>query len=46
MPKDIIVAVEARYPGDWPEATFEDATRAVEMAESIYRRAFSAILSA
>jgi|GEM_PF-80516 len=29
-------AVEARYPGDWPEATWEDAHRAVALARAIY----------
>ena len=28
--------VEARYPGEWPDPTREDATRAVEQAETIY----------
>lgn len=28
-------AVEARYPGDWPEATWEDAAAAVDVASSI-----------
>ncbi|PRR71966.1 HEPN domain-containing protein [Neomoorella humiferrea] len=27
---------EGRYPGDWPEATQEDAKKAIEMAEAIY----------
>jgi HEPN domain-containing protein len=29
-------AVEARYPGDWPEATWEDARRAVALARAVY----------
>jgi len=29
-------AVEARYPGDWPEATVEDAARAVATARAVY----------
>ena len=29
-------AVEARYPGDWPEATDTDAQRAVQQARSLY----------
>lgn len=29
-------AVEARYPGDWPEATVEDAERAVATARAVY----------
>lgn len=37
--------VEARYPGDWPEAISEDAIKAVEMAEGIYRRAILLIQS-
>ena len=28
-------AVEARYPGDWPEATREDAQRAVDQARGV-----------
>ena len=28
-------AVEARYPGDWPEATREDAQRAVAQARGV-----------
>ncbi len=28
-------AVEARYPGDWPEATLEDAQRAVDQARGV-----------
>jgi HEPN domain-containing protein len=28
-------AVEARYPGDWPEATLQEARRAVEQARSV-----------
>ena len=28
-------AVEARYPGDWPEATWDDARRAVMQAQSV-----------
>jgi len=30
-------AVESRYPGDWPEATEEDATSAVSQAREVYR---------
>lgn len=29
-------AVEARYPGDWPEASVEDARRAVKQARAVY----------
>lgn len=29
-------AVEARYPGDWPEASADDARRAVEQARAVY----------
>lgn len=29
-------AVEARYPGDWPDATGEDARRAAEQARVVY----------
>jgi HEPN domain-containing protein len=29
-------AVEARYPGDWPEASAEDARRALEQARAVY----------
>jgi len=29
-------AVEARYPGDWPEATLDDARRAVEQARRVW----------
>lgn len=28
-------AVEARYPGDWPEATVEDSRQALELAEGV-----------
>jgi HEPN domain-containing protein len=28
-------AVEARYPGDWPEATVDDAKRAVAQARAV-----------
>jgi HEPN domain-containing protein len=28
-------AVEARYPGDWPEATSEDARQAVEQGQTV-----------
>lgn len=28
-------SVEARYPGDWPEATEEDARKAIGMAQEI-----------
>jgi HEPN domain-containing protein len=28
-------AVEARYPGDWPEATVDDANRAVAQARAV-----------
>jgi len=30
-------AVEARYPGDWPEATESDATIAVEQANAVMK---------
>jgi len=30
-------AVEARYPGDWPDVDFADADRATEFAEKLYR---------
>jgi HEPN domain-containing protein len=29
-------AVEARYPGDWPEATTEEAHRALDLARGVY----------
>lgn len=29
-------AVEARYPGDWPDATEEDAREAVKQAQAVY----------
>ena len=29
-------AVEARYPGDWPDATEEDARNAVEQARAVW----------
>lgn len=29
-------AVEARYPGDWPDATTNDAQRAVETANGVF----------
>jgi HEPN domain-containing protein len=29
-------AVEARYPGDWPDATVEDARRAAVQARAVY----------
>ncbi|MBI3048966.1 MAG: HEPN domain-containing protein [Acidobacteria bacterium] len=29
-------AVEARYPGDWPEATADDARHAAEQARGVY----------
>jgi HEPN domain-containing protein len=29
-------AIEARYPGDWPEATVEDAQRATAQARAVY----------
>jgi HEPN domain-containing protein len=29
-------AVEARYPGDWPEATVADANRAASQARAVY----------
>jgi hypothetical protein len=29
-------AVEARYPGDWPEATESDARSAVEQARAVW----------
>lgn len=28
--------VSARYPGDWPEPTYEDAVGAESMARSVY----------
>ncbi len=28
-------SVESRYPGDWPEATSEDAKRAIEIATGV-----------
>ena len=28
--------VNARYPGDWSEPTYEDAVRAESMARSVY----------
>ena len=31
-------AVEARYPGDWPEATREDAVKAVAQAHTAYNQ--------
>jgi HEPN domain-containing protein len=31
-------AVQARYPGDWPEATQEDARRAVALARAVFER--------
>ncbi|GBD30565.1 hypothetical protein HRbin32_01673 [bacterium HR32] len=30
-------AVEARYPGEWPEATWEDARRAASLARAVYQ---------
>jgi HEPN domain-containing protein len=30
-------AVEARYPGDWPDATEEDACFAVQQARSVWQ---------
>jgi HEPN domain-containing protein len=30
-------AVESRYPGDWPEATIEDANNAVQEARSLWQ---------
>jgi len=30
---------EGRYPGDWPEATSEDAQKAITIAETIYKNA-------
>jgi len=32
-------AVEGRYPGDWPEATAEDARRALEQARTVVQAA-------
>ena len=29
-------AVEARYPGDWPEATMEEAQKALNLAKRVY----------
>jgi HEPN domain-containing protein len=29
-------AVEARYPGDWPDATIDDARRAAGQARAVY----------
>jgi len=37
--------VEGRYPGDWPEATTDDARQAVELAEAIHKRAASVMAS-
>jgi HEPN domain-containing protein len=34
-------AVEARYPGDWPEATPDDASRAAAAAEEVLRVAIT-----
>ena len=31
-------AVESRYPGDWPEATVEDADNAVQEAQSLWQK--------
>lgn len=28
-------SVESRYPGDWPEATKDDAKKAIEIASSV-----------
>ena len=36
-------AVEARYPGDWPEATREDATESIALAKNTYHRASEAV---
>jgi hypothetical protein len=30
-------AVEARYPGDWPDATEEDARFAVQQARAVWQ---------
>lgn len=30
-------AVEARYPGDWPDATDDDAGRAIQQARGVYQ---------
>ena len=30
-------AVEARYPGDWPEATIEEAREALGLAREVYK---------
>lgn len=38
--------ITGRYPGDWPEATTEDATRAIEIAEEVYRFTKSCYLEA
>lgn len=29
--------ITGRYPGDWPEATSQDAAQAIEIAEEVYR---------
>jgi len=34
-------AVEARYPGDWQEATVEDAQRAARQARAVFESALS-----
>ncbi|KYH32986.1 HEPN domain-containing protein [Neomoorella mulderi] len=34
---------EGRYPGDWPEATHEDAKKAIAMAEAIYNNIVEAL---
>ncbi len=35
LPELSIWAVKGRYPGDWPDATEEDAVRAVEIARLV-----------
>jgi HEPN domain-containing protein len=37
-------AVEARYPGDWPDSTVEDARRAAEQARAVYESVLSDLL--
>lgn len=38
-------AVEARYPGDWPEATRDDAKSAVKCAELVVDRVYLGLIS-
>lgn len=38
-------AVEARYPGDWPEAAVSDAQRAVATAQSVLTHVEESLLS-